>query len=391
MVEPSNWRFNKQVHSAYVQGLPIPKDQILLEYVYIAEDGISVHSKCKKVTSVPKNVSDVPVWSYADNFPVEDRFMKPVALYNDPFRRGQHKIVLCEVYANDWTPAPRNFRRSCDEVMSRPEVQEAAPWFGLEQEYSITDVNNRPLGWPSSFMPQPDSPLHHEAVGMYRAFGRDLYEAHLFACMYAGINISGGNAEACPGQWEFQVGPTGGTRVSDDLWVARYILHRLSEEFGLAVSFHPKLIPGASGACGGHVNISTKPMREEGGIRHIKAAIPRLERTHHQFLPLCDAHGGLDNQARLIGFFCTASGNFTYGVENRDACVRISRQVAQDKKGFLEDRRPASNFDPYLVTEALVRVIVLGEETLRNPYAEPKVVKLSIDTSHLSIDEEEGD
>ncbi|RUS84861.1 hypothetical protein EGW08_007402 [Elysia chlorotica] len=159
MVEPSDWRFNKQVHSAYVHGLPLPQDQVLLEYVYIAEDGVNVHSKCRKVSSVPRDVTDVPVWSYAANFPVEDRFLKPVAIYNDPFRRGPHKLVLCEVYANDWTPAPRNFRWSCDEVMSRPDVLEAAPWFGLEQEYSITDVTNRPLGWPSSFMPQPDCEL----------------------------------------------------------------------------------------------------------------------------------------------------------------------------------------------------------------------------------------
>ncbi|XP_055897206.1 glutamine synthetase-like isoform X2 [Biomphalaria glabrata] len=387
MGEPSTWRFNKAVHSAYVLGLPIPEDQVLVEYVYVAEDGYSLHSKCRKLNFVPSKPSDVPDWSYAANFPVEDRFLKPAVIYKDPFRQGNHKLVLCEVYANDWTPAPRNFRHNCQDTMEKQEVTSVTPWFGLEQEYSIIDVSNRPLGWPSSFMPQPNTPIHHDAVGMHKAFGRDLYEAHLFACLYAGLNISGGNAEACPGQWEFQVGPSEGLKASDDLWMARYILHRLSEEFGVAVSFHPKLIPGGAGACGGHVNFSTSPMRQEGGINHIKAAMPLLARTHKQFLPLCDAHGGADNVSRLMGFFCTASVEFKWGIEDRDATIRIPRQVALEGKGFLEDRRPAANFDPYLVTDALVRVVVLGHETLQNPYAEPRVVKLAVDLSKVKLDD----
>ncbi|BFZ20692.1 hypothetical protein BsWGS_23731 [Bradybaena similaris] len=386
MEGPCCYRFNKSVHSSYVLGLPIPEDQVLVEYVYIAEDGYNIHSKCRKLNKVPTDPSDIPIWSFAANFPVEDRFLKPVAIYNDPFRQGNHKLVLCEVYANDWTPAPRNFRKSCSDAMKTPEVTASAPWFGLEQEYSIIDPSNRPLGWPSPFMPQPAGPMHHDAVGMHKTFGRDLYEAHLFTCIYAGINISGGNAEAFPGQWEFQVGPTEGVRASDDLWMARYLLHRLSEEFGVAVSFHPKIIPGDVGACGGHVNFSTKPMREDGGIHHIKAAMPLLAKTHDQFLPLCDPHGGADNEARIKGFFCTASKNFKWGIEDRDATIRIPRQVADEGKGFLEDRRPASNFDPYIITDALVRTIVLKQDFLRNPYAEPRVVKLSVPTKQTNPD-----
>ncbi|XP_012941687.1 glutamine synthetase 2 cytoplasmic [Aplysia californica] len=386
MAEPSSWRFNSSAYARFVKELPLSEDQVLLEYVYVGEDGESLASKCRRVDAVPESPDDIPTWTFAANFPVEDRFLKPVAIYKDPFRRGPHRLVLCEVFANDWTPAFRNFRRSCDDTMSTPEVTSVEPWFGLEQEYSIIGANNRPLGWPNCFLPQPTGPTHHDAVGMHKAFGRDLYEAHLFACMYAGVKISGGNAEACPGQWEFQVGPTIGVKAADDLWIARYLLHRLSEEMGVAVSFHPKPIPGDVGACGGHVNFSTQPMREDGGIEVIKSAMPGLAKTHQEYLPLCDPHGGADNQARLMGYFCTAPKEFTWGVEDRDAAVRIPREVEKSGKGFLEDRRPASNFDPYLVTDALVRVVVLGQRSLRNPYSEPRVPKLAVvpDKSKMS-------
>lgn len=379
MSGPDSWRFNHKAYSRYVHDLELPEDQVLLEYVYINDDGQTLASKCRRVDKTPESPDDVPVWSFALNFPVEDCFLKPVAIYRDPFRRGPHRIVLCEVYANDWEPAFRNFRHACAETMSHPDVTSSEPWFGLEQEYSLVDSNQRPLGWPSPFMPRSEGPTHHDAVGMFTAYGRDLYEAHLFACMYAGINISGGNAEACEGQWEFQVGPSVGVKAADDLWMGRYLLHRLGEEFGIAVTFHPKPV-GASGiySNGGHVNFSTLPMREEGGLDVIKSVMPCLERCHHDYLHLCDPRGGADNESRLAGNMCTASKHFSWGVENRDATVRIPRQVAADGKGFLEDRRPASNYDPYLVTSALVKVVVLGEETVENPYIKPKVPKLSV-------------
>ncbi|KAK7094811.1 glutamine synthetase 2 cytoplasmic-like [Littorina saxatilis] len=362
------WRWNKELHSRYVHELPVRK--VLVEYIYVDDDDVSVHSKCRTFDEVPQSAEDCPMWRIAVHYPVENRFLKPVALYSDPFRRGSHKLLLCDVYNDDWTPSKRNFRKQCDDTMTSPEVKKVAPWFGLEQEYTICDKTGYPIGWPPSSHPQPVDPYHHEANGTNKTFGRDLYESHLFACLYAGINISGGNAEAFPGQWEFQVGPSEGTRASDDLWTARYILYRMSEEFGLVVTLAPKPLPALNiGACGGHVNISTKPMREDRGIKHIEAAIKRLEKTHLPFLGICDPSGGLDNVQRLKGWFCTAPyQQFCWGIEDRNATIRIPRLVADDGKGYLEDRRPASNFDPYLVTGALVRIIVLGETIVLNPY-----------------------
>lgn len=379
MAEPSGWRFNSSAYKRFVHDLDLADDQVLLEYIYIGDDGETMACKCRKVDKCPESIDDVPVWNFAANFPVEDRFLKPVAMYKDPFRRGPHRLVLCEVLANDWTPAYRNFRAGCVEIMGCSQVEAQVPWFGLEQEYTMLDGHGLPVGWPNRYMPEPPLPTHHDAVGMHVTFGRDLYEAHLFACMYAGVNISGGNAEACAGQWEFQVGPSVGVKACDDLWMGRYLLHRLSEEFNMAVTFKPKPVTSSFYANGGHTNFSTLAMREEGGLDVIKECLPRLENTHAQFLPLCDAKGGEDNQGRLTGHYCQAPKDFSWGIEDRDAAIRISRQVEHEGKGFLEDRRPASNFDPYLVTSALVQVIILKVDTLRNPYIEPRIPKLAID------------
>ena len=77
-------------------------------------------------------------------------------------------------------------------------------------------------------------------MGANKVYGRDIVEAHYRACLYAGVNISGTNAEVMPAQWEFQVGPCEGITMGDDLWVARFLLHRVAEEFGVIVTMDPK-------------------------------------------------------------------------------------------------------------------------------------------------------
>jgi len=334
--------------------------KVMAEYIWIDGDG-GLRSKTQTLEKPPAGVHELKEWNFdgssTNQAPGEnsDVFLRPVAIFKDPFRGGANILVLCECYDNDGTPNRANYRSACKKSMDA--AKEHEPWVGLEQEYTLFDADGQPFGWPKMGFPGPQGP-YYCGVGTGRVFARDFIEAHYRACLYAGVEISGINAEVMPSQWEFQVGPCTGIDMGDHLWMARFLLLRIGEEWGIKPSFHPKPLAGDWNGAGCHSNFSTIEMRTPGkGMAAIEAAIAKLGKRHLEHIAVY----GEDNEQRLTGKHETASMTaFSAGVANRAASIRIPRHVGAQGYGYLEDRRPASNIDPYRVTGIIVDTTLLN-------------------------------
>lgn len=362
--ESPNAHINKTIRSRYMD-LPLPEGVVQATYIWIDGTGENVRCKDRTLNFIPEHPKDLPIWNYDGSSTYQahgtnsDTYLHPVAIYKDPFRRGNNVLVMCDTYRFDGTPTESNKRKSCLEVVNKCKDQE--PWFGIEQEYTLLDVDERPLGWPKNGFPGPQGP-YYCGVGASKVYARDVVDAHSRACLYAGIKLAGTNAEVMPAQWEYQVGPCLGISIGDDLWMSRFLLHRIAEDFGIVATLDPKPMTGDWNGAGAHTNVSTKAMREDGGIIEIEKAIQKLSKCHERHIKAYDPKQGKDNERRLTGHHETSSiHDFSAGVANRAASIRIPRGVSDDGKGYFEDRRPSSNCDPYSVVEAILRTISLDE------------------------------
>jgi glutamine synthetase len=326
---------------------------IRAEYIWIdgTEPTARLRSKTKVIDSA-KDLKDLPIWGFDGSSTNQapgsnsDCVLKPVFVCPDPIRGGDDVLVMAEVLLTDMTPHPTNTRALLTEVADRYADQE--PWFGIEQEYTFFK-QGRPLGFPDGGgFPAPQG-FYYCGVGADEVFGRPVVEAHLDNCLKAGLSISGINAEVMPGQWEFQVGPLSPLDVADQLWVARWLLYRSAEGFGIAATLDPKPVKGDWNGAGAHTNFSTKAMRENYDA--IITACEALGKRADEHV----ANYGADIEHRLTGLHETAPWTeFSYGVSNRGASVRIPWQTEVDQKGYIEDRRPNANCDPYVVARLIV-------------------------------------
>jgi glutamine synthetase len=322
------------------------------EYIWV--DGTVPTAKLRSKTKVVADGAQPPIWGFdgsSTNQAPGDRsdcVLKPVCIVPDPLRGGNDKLVMCEVLLTDMTPHKTNMRALCADMAKRFEGEDY--WFGLEQEYTFFD-GSRPLGFPEHGFPAPQGG-YYCGVGDDEVFGRPIVEAHLDACLTAGLGIAGINAEVMPGQWEFQVGPLSALDVSDHLWMARWLLYRVAEDFDVSATLDPKPVRGDWNGAGCHTNFSTKAMRSS--YQPNVDAAEKL-RTRHD---LHIANYGFGIEDRLTGLHETASyKDFTYGVSDRGASVRIPWQVEKDGKGYIEDRRPCANIDPYIVTRLIMETV----------------------------------
>ena len=325
-----------------------------LEYVWL--DGYTpepnLRSKTKIVDKEPRSVGDLAVWGFDGSSTKQaegkssDCVLKPVALYPDSTRKNGY-LVMCEVLLPDMTPHPSNFRATVDESEDL--------WIGFEQEYFFYE-NGRPLGFPEEGFPPPQGP-YYTGVG-YRNVGdlaRQIVEEHIDITLDAGINIEGINAEVAKGQWEWQIFGKGSKKVCDDLWISRYLMFRLCEKYGIDVELYCKPVKGDWNGSGMHTNFSTKILREQGGKEYFEKLMAAFEKYRDEHI----AAYGPDNHLRLTGLHETQSiDKFNYGVANRGASIRIPHSFMNDNyKGYLEDRRPNSQADPYKIVSRLLKTI----------------------------------
>ncbi|MEQ9408920.1 MAG: glutamine synthetase beta-grasp domain-containing protein [Fuerstiella sp.] len=328
-----------------------------LEYIWL--DGYrptqSLRCKTKIVSDFGGTLEDCPMWSFDGSSTQQaeggssDCLLKPVALFPDPARLGEGWLVMTEVLNADGSAHISNGRATIDD-------DDDDFWFGFEQEYFLWDpAHNLPLGFPQGGYPAPQGP-YYCSVGAKNAFGREVIEEHLELCLEAGINVEGINGEVAAGQWEFQTFAKGAQRAGDETWIARFLLERTGEKYGLAINWHPKpLGPTDWNGSGMHANFSNTTLRTAGD-KEVYDTICKA------FEPRIKAHidvYGHENEKRLTGLHETQSiDKFSYGVSDRGASIRIPvATVESGWKGWLEDRRPASNADPYKVAAQIIRTV----------------------------------
>ena len=326
-----------------------------LEYVWL--DGYlpepNLRSKTKIVDKAPTSVADCALWGFDGSSTQQaegkssDCVLKPVALYPDSTRKNGF-LVLCEVMMPDLTPHPSNFRATVEDSSDL--------WIGFEQEYFFYE-NGRPLGFPADGYPAPQGP-YYTGIG-YKNVGdvaRQIVEEHIDITLDAGINIEGINAEVAKGQWEWQIFGKGSKKVCDDLWMSRYLMIRLCEKYGIDIELYCKPIKGDWNGSGMHTNFSTDKLRNEGGKEYFEKLMGAFEKYCNEHI----AAYGPDNHLRLTGLHETQSiDKFNYGVANRGASIRIPHSFVANNayKGYLEDRRPNSQADPYKIVSRILKTI----------------------------------
>jgi glutamine synthetase len=263
---------------------------------------------------------------------------------------------MSEVLNPDGTPHVSNGRATIED-------NDRDFWFGFEQEYFLWNPEtNKPIGFPENGYPAPQGP-YYCSVGAKNAFGRSIVEEHLDLCLEAGINVEGINAEVATGQWEFQIFAKGAKEAGDQVWIARYLLERTAEKYGIAINWHCKPLGNTDwNGSGMHANFSNSLLRECGS----KDA---YDQVCQAFAPVVKEHievYGADNHLRLTGKHETQSiDKFSYGVSDRGASIRIPIATVEGGwRGWLEDRRPNSSADPYKVAARIIKTVKMVPEEL---------------------------
>ena len=340
----------------------------IVEYIWIGGKG-ELRSKTRVLYDmITTDIDEIPDWNFDGSSTEQavgeasELIIKPKKIFINPFKtsasvekikRSIFLLALCDVYHPDGTPHKTNTRENARKLF---EIKsEEKPWYGLEQEYFLFGNGDKQI-----LKKLKKQGPYYCSSGYNKAFHRKIVDEHFHACLIAGVKISGMNAEVAPCQWEYQIGPLEGIKAADHLWVSRWLMERVAEKYDVEVCWDPKPFINLNGS-GCHTNFSTESMRNEGGLEKILIAIEKLRESHVEHMCLY----GLNNKLRMTGEHETSSYNyFMFDFNkptNRGASVRVGHDTINKKCGYFEDRRPASNMDPYLVTSRIFNTICIYE------------------------------
>ena len=338
--------------------------KVVLEYVWL--DGYkpepNLRSKVKIVeyeSIKTLKIEDFPIWNFDGSSTNQaetgksDCLLNPVRIYiSKDFPLEKSVIyVFCEVMDSDNIPHKSNYRSPLNE-------EQEDLWFGFEQEYFIyNETGGNVLGHDRRLLEGQGK--YYCGVG-HNVVGRDFVEEHLNMCLDHKIDITGTNAEVALGQWEYQVFSKGKLKGGDDLWMSRYFLYKISEKYGYHIELHPKpLIYGEWNGSGLHTNFSNDRMRNKGGHEYFLSIFNSFGSRHQEHIK---AYGS-NNHLRLTGDFETQSiDTFSWGVSDRGASIRVPQDTAKEWKGYVEDRRPGSNANPYKIIKEIVTSLNSAEQ-----------------------------
>ena len=325
---------------------------------YMPEPNLRSKTKVINFTKEDFTISDLPMWNFDGSSTKQaegidsDCLLKPVKMIKDPQRKNGY-LVLCEVLNPDETPHTSNMRSKI--------TDDSNLWLGFEQEFFIYK-KGLPLGHSEVVVVRPQGE-YYCGIGHENVSGRDIIEHHLDVCLSAGLNTTGINAEVALGQWEYQVMGKGTLEACDQLIISRYLLNRLSETYGVSIIYHPKPLGNSDwNGSGMHTNFSTKLMREEGGKELFDEIFRVLKSNHQKHIEVY----GSDNEKRLTGKHETQSiDKFSWGVSDRGASIRIPQSTVKNGwRGYLEDRRPASNACPYKIAKQITESLKQAQQNI---------------------------
>lgn len=358
------------------------KHKTIFEYIWLDSNKRFRSKKrvaCQYFEKKPY-IEEIGVWNYdgsstgqASGHENTEIILKPIYVCKSPFKANKgcgveiaQYLVLCDTYNSNGTPTQSNTRHTANELFNKKSQTAELTWYGIEQEYFIFKKNTKlPYGWDEN-KSKTMKPQGDYYCNMGNEYGKIISDTHLEYCIFAGIDISGTNAEVAPGQWEYQVGPCGGINVADQLMMSRYILEQVANAHDCYIVWDPKPLSIENGyngqwnGSGCHINFSTFETRHgtnhKNGFEYMKIAIEKLSKTHEEHMAVY----GEGNELRMSGECETASYNtFSWGIGTRNTSIRIGNEIAKQKYGYFEDRRPASNMDPYLATSILFKTICL--------------------------------